>query len=220
MTVYWLPKLRKQVKDYIANNIPKNKISFDTIHIDHSGPLENTDHGNKYILSVIDAFTKFIKLYACKSTKTEEVVKHLNDYFRYYSKPKRIISDRGTCFTSKTFSEFIDGKDVKRSLIAVGTPGANGQVERFNRDITPKLAKLCVCPKKWDRILAELEYSINNTICRSTHETPSSLLFGLNQLGKSNDKIGKFLEENNCNLIEKLCRFKIGKMTVVELSEY
>ena len=163
MTVYWFPKLRKQVKDYIANylkciefspkngksegylnSIPKNKIPFDTIHIDHLGRLEKTDHGNKYILSVISAFTKFIKLYACKSTKTEEVMKHLNDYFRYYSKPKRIISDRGTCFTSKTFSEFIDDNDINHNLIAVGTPRTNGQVERFNRDITPMLAKLCV----------------------------------------------------------------------------
>ena len=143
--------------------------------------------------------------YACKSTKTEEVIKHLNDYFRYYSKPKRIISDRGTCFTSKIFSEFMDDNDIKHSLIAVGTPRANGQVERFNRDITPMLAKLCEIPEKWDRILEEVEYSINNTTCRYTGETPNTLLFGRNQLGKFNDNIRKVLEENienNRNLVE------------------
>lgn len=160
--VYWFPEIRKKVKNHIANclkcidyspisgktegylhSIPKGNLPFQTIHIDHYGPLEKTSKGYKYILSIIDAFTKFIKLFPCKSTGTEETVQNLQTYFKMYSKPKRIISDRGTSFTSTAFKNFVNNEFVEHVLIAVGTPRANGQIERFHRVITPMLSKLC-----------------------------------------------------------------------------
>ena len=94
-------------------------------------------------------------------------------------------------------------KSINHILIAVGTPRSNGQVERFNRDLqncklpqtrsrrdlTPMLAKLCETPERWDRVLQYVEFAINNTICRSTGETPSKLLFGVDQVGISPKKI-------------------------------
>lgn len=53
--------------------------------------------------------------------------------------------------------------------------------ERFNRMITPMLAKLCETPSKWDRVLDQIEFAINNTVYRVTSETPARLLFGLEQ---------------------------------------
>ena len=99
------PKYRKF--EGFLHSISKSNEPFHTIHIDHYRPLEETKNGFKYVLSIIDAFTKFIELYTCKSMKTDEVIKHLNDYFRMYSVPKRAITDRRTCFTSNEFSEFM-----------------------------------------------------------------------------------------------------------------
>jgi hypothetical protein len=52
------------------------------IHIDHYGPLEKNTSGKIHIFEIIDAFTKFIKLFAVKSTKSKEVVNCLKTYFR------------------------------------------------------------------------------------------------------------------------------------------
>lgn len=180
--VYWFPNLKERVREYISNclkciefsptsgklegylhNIPKGKLPFQTVHVDHYGPLEKTEKGYRYVLSLIDGFTKFIKLYSCKTTKTEEVIRHLKDYFCAYSKPRRLISDRGTCFTSQLFAKFMEEESIQHVLIAVGTPRANGQVERFNRVLTPMLAKLCDAPEKWDSVLRDVEFSLNNT---------------------------------------------------------
>jgi len=76
---------------------------------------------------------------------------------------------------------------VDHVLVTVGTPRANRQVERFNRVITPMLAKLSETPTKWDQSLRDVEFSLNNTVCRATDETPARLLFGLEQRGKLND---------------------------------
>jgi len=55
----------------------------------------------------------------------------------------------------------------------VSTPRANGQVKRFNRVLTPMLAKLSETPTKWDQVLDKVEHSLNNIICRAINETPS-----------------------------------------------
>lgn len=111
LRTYWFPNLRDKVKDYIANclkcvvyspkcgipegklhSIPKGSVPFDTCHIDHYGPLEKCRNQDKYIFLIIDAFTKFIKLYPCRTTNTKEVIKHLTSHFSSYSKPYRLIS--------------------------------------------------------------------------------------------------------------------------------
>jgi len=77
--VYWFPRMREKIKDYILNclkciefsppsgkaegylhSIPKESLPFVTIHVDHMGPLEKTGKGYRYLLVIIDAFTKFI----------------------------------------------------------------------------------------------------------------------------------------------------------------
>jgi len=172
--LYWFPEMRRKVKEHIANclrciefspmsgkaegflhSIPKEKLPFMTIHVDHFGPLEKTAKNYRHILVIVDAFTKFVRLYSCKSTTTDESIRCLHDYFRAYSKPKRLTSDRGTCFTSDTFREFKKNENIQHILIAVNTPRANGQVERFNRTIAPMLAKLSETPSKWDRVLSD-----------------------------------------------------------------
>lgn len=213
LQVYWFPDMRNEVKKYIANclkcvefsphsgraegflhSIPKDDRPFQTLHVDHCGPFTKTKKGFRHILSVVDAFTKFVKLYPCKSTTSGETISHLREYFRDYSKPKRIVSDRGTCFTSKDFSNFVNGENVSHVLIVTGTPRANGQVERFNRVISPMLAKECEKGDNWCDQLPKVEFSINNTRCRSTGYTPSMLLFGIDQIGEVNDRIKLMLE--------------------------
>lgn len=132
--VYWFPNMREKVHiakvhnclrciefslpsgkaEGFLHNIPKEKLPFATIHINHFGPLEKIGKG--YLL--IDAFTKFIKVYPCKSTITEESIRHLHDYFRVYSKPKRLISDRGTCSTSDMFKEFVKNESIEHVIIS------------------------------------------------------------------------------------------------------
>lgn len=207
LKVYWFPNMRKKIKNYIKNclkciefspfsgkqegylhSIPKGNLPFQTYHVDHYGPLEKTNRGYKYILSVIDAFTKFSRLYPCKSLTSEEATKHLREYFRCYSKPRRLISDRGSAFTSDEFKNFLKEESVEHILM-VGTPRANGQIERLNRVLTPMLAKMSDSLNKWDQIIDLVEFAMNNTVCRSIGNTPSQLLFGIDQLGRINDTL-------------------------------
>jgi len=43
-------------------------------------------------------------------------------------------------------------------------------------------------------VLYKVEFSINNTVHRSTEQSPSMLLFGINQIGEINDEIRRMLD--------------------------
>ena len=183
-------------KEGFLFSIPKGVKPFITLHVDHLGPLEKTSYKNKFIFVVIDAFSKFVRLYPCRTTKSDEVIKHLRNYFQTYSKPCQITSDRGTSFTANNFKEFLKDESVKLTLVASGTPRANGQVEIVNKSIVPMLAKLTQLTSRWDRVLQKVEFAINNTVHSSTGQSPSMLLFGVHQVGEINDEIRRILENN------------------------
>ena len=126
----------------------RGNIPFAAAHIDHCGPLAVGTCAKKYLLVVVDAFTKFVKLFAVKSTTTAETVKCLEEYFANYSKPKAIISYRGTRFASKEFKDFVDEQQIRYVLIATASRQANGQVERVNSIVVPMIAMLAG-QKKW-----------------------------------------------------------------------
>lgn len=242
--VYWFPRIQEKVKNYIKNclkciefsgssgkpegylhSIPKGNLPFQTYHIEHYGSLDKTSKGHKHILSIIDGFTKFSRLYPCKSTTSSEAIKHLKEYFRCYSKPHCLVSDRGSAFTSAEFKNFMKEESIKHTLIAVGTPRANGQIERLHRMLTPMLAKTSDSSKKWDQVIDLAEFAINNTICRSIGTTPSKLLFGLDQLGQINDTLRLYLNnqttnERNLEKLREVASFEISKIQAVNEKYY
>lgn len=234
---YWFPKIRIKVKIHIdnclrcieynpnfgtregfLNNIPKGNTPFETIHVDHYGPLQKSKYGYKHIFLIVDGFTKFVKLYPCKTTQSQESIKHLQAYFKNYSKPVRLISDRGSCFTSIKFKEFLSELNIKHVLIATGAPRANGQVERVNRTLTAVLGKLSPNIDGWYEMLDKAEFVLNNTINRSINNTPARLLFGRDQLGAVDDNLRLYLESFNENEDINVIREKAASK-IVEVQE-
>ena len=45
---------------------------FEVIHLDYIGPLRQDDRGNSYILVLIDAFSRWMELFATKTTSALE----------------------------------------------------------------------------------------------------------------------------------------------------
>lgn len=235
---YWFPSMHRKVVSFVQNcircimhtpptrvnqrhlhSIPKEPVPFDTLHIDHLGPLSQIQNKNKHILVVIDAFTKFVcLLYPVNSTSTKEVCFAMQKYFDYYSRPRRIISDRGTCFTSTEFASFLSDRNVIHVKNSVASPQANGQVERVNRVLTAMLGKISnpINHADWSRLLTNVEYAINNTIHSTTCQMPSVLLFGVSQTEV--DELTEYLEDRVASSIDiATARSDAGKL--IELSQ-
>lgn len=92
--------------------------------------------------------------------------------------PDRIISDRGTCFTSNAFREFCEARGIKHTLNSSRHPQANGQVKRANRTIIPILSMSTEDHNKWDSKIGEIERHLNSAYNESTTKTPYEALHG------------------------------------------
>lgn len=210
-STYWFAKMSRFIKKYVSACIdcaykkgnygktegrlyPINKSNtpMDTVHVDHVGPFPKSSSGFMYILTLIDAFTKYFVVIPCKTVGSRECVKYLRQVFGvFFGYPKRIISDRGTAFTSRSFEEFTNDKQIKHILNAVSTPRANGQVERFHRTFLNALKPSIDTDKHWDEKIVDVVWGINNTINASTKQTAFELMFGYKGriLGSLEDKL-------------------------------
>ncbi|XP_070854983.1 uncharacterized protein [Drosophila suzukii] len=121
-------------------------IPFSTIHVDHLGPFPKSSKRNEHILVIVDAFTKFTIVRAVKSTATKHVLDVLQDVTSYLGMPDRIVTDRGTAFTSKDFEK------------------ANGHAERTNRIILSMLLPSNDIDKRWDDNIRSIQWSINTML--------------------------------------------------------
>lgn len=83
---------------------------------------------------------------------------------------KRVITDRGTAFTSNEIEEYCFIKGIQHLIvIAIGVPKINGQVERMNRIIVLLLAKMCdKKPSHKYQYVEKSKQTINNSPSRST----------------------------------------------------
>ena len=85
---------------------PIEKTCFRTVHTDLVGPLPETEEGYKYILTAIDRATRYPIAVPLKSTEATEVWQQFQDnWISTFGVPALLISDRGSQFTSRYWTE-------------------------------------------------------------------------------------------------------------------
>jgi transposase InsO family protein len=197
--IYWFRRVRHTVKKYIKNCInciyykmkggpkegelyplPKYAQPFHTLHVDHLGPFVKSKHGNRYLLVMVDSFTKFVFISAVKTTNSAEVISELDQVYKTFGNPRRIISDAGTAFTSKDFTQYCINKNIRLHTVATGMPRSNGQAERFNKTILEAMRTLGANSDEdcWDQCVTIVQQGLNSTIHKTTKAIPSEVFFG------------------------------------------
>ncbi|GFX71198.1 hypothetical protein TNCV_3409681 [Trichonephila clavipes] len=192
-------------KEGFLNPISKESIPLSTYHVDFIGPLPSTNKSYQHIFTVVDSFTKFTWLYPVKTVSAESAFEKLKQQQKTFGNPIRIISDRGSAFTSKLSNDYCDEENIQHLQIATGVPRGNGQVERIHRTLIPVLTKLSLHDStKWYKYVDRLQRILNSTISRSTKWTPFELLVGIKMRNKEDILIKDLLlEEMAKELLEQ-----------------
>lgn len=107
----------------------------------------------------------------------------MESFIYLFGPPARIITDRGSCFTSQAMVTFCGKYGIKHIKNAVATPRANGQCERYNLTILNSLR--CHSANDddenmWDSHIKLIQFSINSTINKTTGKSPYQILMGIN----------------------------------------
>ena len=153
---------------------------FEKIAIDITGPLPQARNGDKYILGVIDYFTKYPMLISLPNMEASTVAKALlKHWIAIFGVPQVIHSDRGTCFESNLFQEMCSIMNIKKTRTAPYYPKSDGLVERLFRTTKDMIyATTATYNKEWNEILFIVEMGLRSTIQATTRLSPYELVFG------------------------------------------
>ena len=153
---------------------------MERVHIDVLGPFPISKLGNKYILVMVDQFTKWVDCAAIPEQSAETVALKFFDYFMSpIGIPMEIHSDQGSNFESQLFQAFCKCFQIAKTRTTPYHPSSNGQVERFNRTLLPMIRSYIEGKQNlWDKDLSLLVFSLHSTVNRQTGFTPNHLMLG------------------------------------------
>ena len=141
--------------------------------------MSETANGNKYILSIVDNFSKYAITYATAKQDTQTVIECLTKLFAEFGVPNKILSNQGRMFVSKTFLDFCALWNAKKITSTSYHPQTQGLVERFNGTVIRILKRYVYkTQEKWDISLPYATYAYNTTEQKTNGVTPYEVLFG------------------------------------------
>ncbi len=154
---------------------------FSRMHMDILGPLPKSEEGYKYILLVVDAFSKWCEAFPLKTMEATEVAKYLyQDIICRYGAPDVLVSDRAQNFMSKVINHLSSLFQITRHFTSSYHPASNATVERMNSTMANILRGYVDSNQKdWPDYLSSVMMAYRITPCtESTHFSPYYLLFG------------------------------------------
>nr|CAH67938.1 H0211F06-OSIGBa0153M17.10 [Oryza sativa] len=197
---FWWASMRREIAEYVALcdvcqrvkaehqkpagllqplKIPEWK--WEEIGMDFITGLPRTSAGHDSIWVVVDRLTKVAHFIPVKTTYTGNKLAEL--YMArvvcLHGVPKKIVSDRGSQFTSKFWQKLPLEMGTRLNFSTAYHPQTDGQTERVNQ-ILEDMLRACVLDfgESWDKNLPYAEFSYNNSYQASLQMAPYEALYG------------------------------------------
>ena len=197
---FWWPGMINKVRSSVKGchrcikfeakgvKVPLNPITatapMELLHVDFTSierPVAlNQQTSSVNVLVFTDHFTRYALAFTTKDQTSRTVAEILyKDVIVPFGAPAKLLSDKGTCFTSTIVSELCRLLGVQRCRTSAYHAQTNGQVERMHQTIMRMLGKLQGAAKlDWGNHLPEVVQAYNATRGEVTGYSPFFLMFG------------------------------------------
>jgi len=207
-SICWWPQIAKDIQIRVHSCIPCAKFKgnskqygelrgnlvsdtpFDHVYLDLLGPFNfdvNTldekdvnydDVEFHYLLTMVDAATKWAELVPLESTKAGPVVSAIKDFWlSRYPLPTTITSDNGPPFNSKEFALMCQSHGIHYQPTTTYTPTANSNIERVHGPVNDAI-RLSQDPF-WYRDVPAIAWAMRASIHRALGCSPIEFVFGI-----------------------------------------
>ncbi|CAC5379690.1 unnamed protein product [Mytilus coruscus] len=156
--------------------------------------------GNKYILVILDQFTKRIECCALPNQHAETIAKAFMDStIARFGCPLDIHTDQGKNIDGNVIRQLCELLEITKTRTTAFQPASNGQVELYNRT----LAQMIRCFNKkrqdsWDVHLQQLTGAIRATENRQTGFTPNFMVFGRENRTREQKELTEYIDRCTC----------------------
>ncbi|KAI5753631.1 hypothetical protein M8J77_001985 [Diaphorina citri] len=153
---------------------------FERIAMDVAGPFPETNNGNRYILVIMDYFSKWPEAFAIPNQEATTVADCLiNHWVSRFGVPLELHSDQGRNFESQVFQEICSVLGIKKTRTTPLHPQSDGMVERFNRTLLEHLRKVVDDhQREWDKHIPLFLLAYRSATHNSTGQSPALIIFG------------------------------------------
>lgn len=133
--------------------------------------ISKNNKGFKFLLTVIDVFSKFAWVEPIKKKTSHEIVKAFKKII-VNRKPNKIQTDKGTEFLNKDVQDYLNKNNFK--IYTTNSELKASIVERFNRTLKEKMWRYFTFKNndKYTDVLDDLIHSYNNTYHRTIKTKP------------------------------------------------
>lgn len=194
---FWSPDLKAYVTNRVracvscqrCKQAPNTKVGrlaseivtkpWEKIFIDHIGPLPLSANRNRYILTIVDSFSKFCFMIPVRNTRAETTVTVLNrQVFAIFGPPKFLVSDNVSHFKSVTVKNLCMGLGIQHIYTSPYYPNPS-HAERVNKQIKIAIRIFHHQHQRlWDQELHWFQIAFNSAIHESTKTSPARLFLG------------------------------------------
>jgi hypothetical protein len=145
--------------------------------LDYLAPQKGYDA----IWVIVDRLTKVAHFIPVKTTyKGSQLAElYMARIVCLHGVPKKIVSDRGSQFTSRFWRSFHENMNTKLNFSTAYHPQTDGQTERTNQ-VLEDMLRACALQHggSWDKSLPYAEFSYNNSYQTSLKMSPFEALYG------------------------------------------
>jgi len=155
-------------------------LPFQRVQMDVLGPLPKTYSGNRFVLVIVDCFTKWVEAFPIRNIKAKTIAEvFVREIISRHGVPSEIHTDQGRNFESKLFLELAELLGIKKTKTTALHPQSDGQVERQHQTIINYLAKfISENQKDWDKWIPLFLLAYRSSKHESTGVTPAELYLG------------------------------------------
>ena len=189
-TYFYWPSLRTDVTKFVSEctvcqrhkdsralqqpfqELPPVKQSLERISIDLTDMLSGAN-GYRYVLTVIDHYSRYVKFYPLRSKTTDEVSRNFVTYLNDFGVPNSVILDNGAEFTSNQFKDLCKAHKINTGFITPYHPQGNSVSERMHRTMKTVLNIMCKgYPYQWPKYLGDTQRVFNTAVHTTLGEQP------------------------------------------------
>lgn len=170
-------KVSRHVNSNLGTFQPAGKLEH--LHVDLVGPLPTTQQGHRYLVTMIDRFSRWPEAVPIQEMTAETVAKTIYEHWICrFGAPIHITTDQGRQFESELFMSLLKLLGVKRSRTTAYHPESNGMIERWHRSLKAALTARMEENSSWLEELPTVLLGLRAAIKAESEVSAAELMYG------------------------------------------